>query len=157
MKKYLIFLLLLLSAGCLFALDGMFIGLGVDTKANTREGTTIGGDFQIGLELNRSFALGLETVFTHDTRTVGALEVEALFRYNLPIKIKGPFLQLEAGTVIFFEYGDIFPAFLGGLAAGWRFTIGKNWYIEPTVRGGYPFIWGAGLAAGIRLPFSKKS
>jgi hypothetical protein len=39
--------------------------------------------------------------------------------------------------------------FSGGLAAGWRITLKDNFYIEPFVRGGYPYGWGAGIMAGI--------
>jgi hypothetical protein len=61
----------------------------------------------------------------------------------------GLFLQAELGTAIFFKDNDSSPSFLGALAAGWRINMGKNFFIEPVVRGGYPFLWSAGVTIGI--------
>jgi len=36
----------------------------------------------------------------------------------------------------------------GGLTAGLRLEIEKSWYLEPTLRGGYPFVLGTGLTLG---------
>jgi outer membrane protein OmpA-like peptidoglycan-associated protein len=41
------------------------------------------------------------------------------------------------------EFGGIF---------GIRFRLGSHFYLEPYVRAGYPFIGGAGIAAGFRFP-----
>ncbi|MDR0663117.1 MAG: hypothetical protein LBF80_03435 [Spirochaetaceae bacterium] len=35
---------------------------------------------------------------------------------------------------------------------GVRFRFGKHFYIEPYMRGGYPFLAGGGLVAGFRFP-----
>jgi hypothetical protein len=77
-----------------------------------------------------------------------------------PKDIDGPFVQLEAGSVVLFERGysekpEAFPAFSGGLSIGWRFNLGEKWYIEPAARGGYPHIWGGGITAGIRFEKRK--
>jgi hypothetical protein len=39
---------------------------------------------------------------------------------------------------------------LGGFRAGYRFILG-GFYIEPYIRAGYPFLFGAGLMTGIRI------
>ena len=148
--KRLCILYLLCAAGSLFALSG-FAGLDAETKSNTREGAAAGGGVSFGVDLNRHFSLGLKTAFTFNMDTVSALEPAILFRYHLPLKIFGPFVQAELGTVVFFEYGKSYPAFLGDIAAGWRFNLRKNWYLEPAFRAGYPFIWGGSLSAGLRF------
>jgi hypothetical protein len=50
---------------------------------------------------------------------------------------------------------DTAPLFLGEAVAGWRFSFG-NWYVEPYVRFGVPFIWGAGVSGGYKFDFNKK-
>ena len=140
---------MLLCAANLPALDGAFAGLGAEVSANTREGASVGGGILLGLDLSRRFALGMKVAYYHDADEVGALEPSVLARLYFPLKNTYPFVQANLGTVIFFEYGESFPAFLGSLSAGWRFHPGRSWYIEPSVRGGYPFIWGAGLSVGM--------
>jgi hypothetical protein len=141
----------LFSAGGLSALSGEFAGLGFEGNSNTREGSAFGGSLSIGVDLDHQFSLGLKAVFSSNMDTVTTLEPAAFFRYYLPLKISGLFAQAELGTAIFFEDGESYPAFLGGLAFGWRLNMGKNWYIEPTIRGGYPFVWGVGILAGLRF------
>jgi len=133
----------------LHSLDTWFIGLGAEANAHTREGVAMGGGLSFGLDLNSNFALGLKAVFSHNFATVAAIEPLAFFRYYLPLSISGPFVQAEAGAVVYFERGVAYPAFSGGLAISWRFILGKIIFIEPLFRGGYPYAWGAGLTAGI--------
>jgi len=38
-----------------------------------------------------------------------------------------------------------------GLSFGWWFYMGDNFFIEPSIRGGYPFIVGAALSTGLRF------
>jgi hypothetical protein len=140
---------LIFSIGNLSALSGEFAGLGVEGNANAREGAAIGGNLSLGVNLNSQFSLGIKTVFSSDTGAVSTLEPAAFFRYYLPLKINGFFAQAELGASFFFEDGNSYPAFQGGLSFGWRYNFVKNWYIEPAVRFGYPFVWGAGVLAGL--------
>ncbi|MDR0455897.1 MAG: hypothetical protein LBH20_04335 [Treponema sp.] len=151
MKKFHAMVCLLFVAGGLFAQTGMFAGLGVETNANTREGAALGGGLSFAVDLNRQFSLGLKAAISANLDTIMTLEPAALVRYYIPFKLSGFFAQAELGAAIFFEDGESYPAFLGGLALGWRFNAGKNWYLEPSVRGGYPFVWGIGLQAGLRF------
>jgi len=145
------FFILMFSAGSLSALSGVFAGLGVEGNANTRKGAALGGGISGGVDLDRQFSLGLKTAFSSNMDTVTTLETSAFFRYYLPLKIDGLFAQADIGAAFFFEDGKSYPAFLAGLSAGWRLYLDKNWYIEPLIRGGYPFFWGAGLFAGFRF------
>jgi len=156
MKQVFIFCLLLCAASSLFALD-LSIGIGAEVNANTRSGAAAGGILSFGLELNDLFSAGLVTAFSHNFDSVFTLEPRAFFRYYLPFKIDGLFAQAEFGTSIFIEEDSAYPAVSGGIAAGWRYLINQNFYIEPYLRAGYPFIWGAGLTGGIILPLTKES
>ena len=152
-RSIIIFLLILFflffTIGGLSALSGEFAGLGVEGNANAREGAAIGANLSLGVNLNSQFSLGIKTVFSSDIDAVTTLEPAAFFRYYLPFKFSGLFAQAELGASFFFEDGKSYPAFQGGLSLGWRYYFIKNWYIEPAVRFGYPFVWGAGIIAGL--------
>jgi len=148
---FVFFFILMFSAGSLSALSGVFAGLGVEGNANTREGAALGGALSGGVDLDHQFSLGLKTAFSSNMDTVTTLETSAFFRYYIPLKIDGLFAQADIGAAFFFEDGKSYPAFLAGLSAGWRFYLNKNWYMEPSIRGGYPFFWGAGLIGGFRF------
>jgi hypothetical protein len=140
-----------LVAGGLYALDAWNIGTGAELNANSREGVAAGGGLLFGLELNKRFTAGIKASFFSNMDTVNTMEGQALLRYYLFFPIDGFFVQADAGASVFFEQGESFPAFLGGLSGGWRFLPGKLWYFEPTLRLGYPFIWGIGIGGGVRL------
>jgi len=143
---------LLCMAGSLFAQTTMFVGAGLEANANTREGAALGTSLASAVDLNlwkQMFSAGLKLGFSGNMDTISTLETAALFRYYLPLPINGFFVQAELGSAFFFENGESFPAFLGGLSVGWRYNLGKDWHIEPFARFGYPFIWGIGLQAGI--------
>jgi hypothetical protein len=155
MIKYcILFAVLLLVTVNLSALDGVFTGLGAEVNGNSHEGIAYSGGLSLGLDVNRYFALGLKTMISSYSGMM-ALEQAELIRLYFPLQRPGPFVQAELGAFTFFEDGESYLTFLGGLALGWRFVIGKNWYMEPAVRGGYPFIWGAGISIGLRFPERK--
>jgi hypothetical protein len=65
-------------------------------------------------------------------------------RFNL-------FLQAGAGAGIYYFYGEkaeTSPLFLGEGLFGIRMQLGKRFFIEPYIRGGYPSLWGAGIVIG---------
>jgi len=144
-----LFVCFLFTVGSLSALSGEFAGLGVECNANTREGTAFGGSLSGGVDLDNQFSLGLRTTFSSNMDTITTLEPAAFFRYYLPLKLNGLFAQAEFGMSFFFEDGNSYPALLGGLAFGWRYNLNKDLYIEPSVRTGYPFLWGVGFLAGL--------
>jgi hypothetical protein len=150
-RTFLCVFLLAASGWCVFAeIPEIFIGLGPETNADTRKGAALGGVITAGMGINKHFAAGLKAGFFCDFNTVNTLEAMGFFRYYLPLPIEGFFVQAELGAPIFFEHGNVFPSFLGSLAAGWRCNLGRMFFLEPSVRGGYPFAWGVGIMVGIR-------
>jgi outer membrane protein OmpA-like peptidoglycan-associated protein len=141
--------------------DGGFAGVGPEINGHARTGFSFGGDLMLGVDLNDYFSAGLKTAFFDNFDTLSAFETLLFFRFylpwlRLPKKTDGPFAQLEAGSVVFFERGyhenlEAFPAFSAGLSVGWRFNLGEHWYVEPATRAGYPHIWGFGVTVGIRF------
>ena len=129
----------------------MFFGVGAEANGNAREAAAMGGTVSAGVEINQRFALGIRKGFFLDTEKFSTLEDSVFFRVNFPLKNSVPFIQAELGSLVIFQDSKSYSAFLGALSAGWRFNFGRFVYVEPSVRGGYPFIWGAGLTAGIRF------
>jgi hypothetical protein len=134
-----------------------FVGLGPEINANSREGIAASFNLSLGLDFGRSFGAGLMTGLSDNFDNLSTLEFRAFFRYYLATEVSalsgfagntGPFVQAEFGTSIFFEKETTTPAFLTGLTLGWRFPINANTYIEPALRGGYPTLWGLGVAIG---------
>ena len=86
------------------------------------------------------------------------LELSFIFRFYLlgAGMYKGPFVQLMTGPSLINRSGSLeIPPNTGaisvGLCLGWRFLFNDRWFIEPAIRGGYPYIAGAGLSAGVRF------
>jgi hypothetical protein len=148
MRQFCFFVLLLFITGNVFAFDSFFIGLGAEANANTREGMAAGGGLSFGADLNRQFALGIKAAYSNNFDTLGNIESAAFFRWY---PLSGLFIQAEAGGAFFFEDSETYPAFLGGITAGWRFALGGNFYLEPAVRVGYPFAWGTGVSVVMQV------
>jgi len=146
-----LFICFLFTVSNLSALSGVFAGLGLEGNANTREGIALGGNLSGGVDLDNQFSLGLKMALSSNMDTVTTLEPAVFFRYYLPLKISGFFAQAELGTAIYIEDNKNYPAFLAGLVFGWHYNVGKNWYIEPSIRGGYPFAWGVGFLVGLHF------
>jgi hypothetical protein len=147
----------ILATGSLYALDAWNIGAAMELNANSRKGVATGGGVLFDLEIDKRFTAGIKTSFFSNMSTLNTLELQGLFRYYLPLPVTGAFVQAETGMSIFFEQGGGFPAFLGGITAGWRIFPGKNWYLEPALRFGYPFIWAIGFGGGMRFEIGGRT
>jgi hypothetical protein len=107
-------------------------------------------------------------VYFDDINEFRTVELNFLLRFYLlratgaeaghqGVSNSGLFLQLNGGPVIFARNTDdiTMPSktgtFSGGLSLGWRFHLGRYFFLEPAVRGGYPYMAGAGLSAGARF------
>ena len=133
-----------------------FIAPLAEVLAYSRKGPTFGGGFSIGA--GSGVAMGARLLYAADTESVNTLELAFFMRFYIfgSQASHGPFVQLTAGAAMFaYESALSIPADVGtisaGLAAGWRFLLGNRFYLEPAVRGGYPYIIGAGLSAGFRF------
>ena len=105
-------------------------------------------------------SLGLKVIYCSDiNNNLRTLEINFLTRLYLPRLTghSGLFLQFAFGPVLFTPGNEniAVPSGLGvfsaGASLGWRFIFGRNFFLEPAIRGGYPFIAGLGLAAGVRF------
>jgi len=102
-------------------------------------------------------SIGLKAAwFIDGNMEVNTLELNLIFRWYFLRPISGLFIQFNGGPAIFLQSESFtIPSRLGavsaGLSLGWRFLLGRYWFIEPSIRGGYPFLAGAGLSGGLRF------
>lgn len=118
---------------------------------------SFGGGLSFGY--GSGVSIGIKAAFFIDLESLSTIEITFLLRaYFLGANAySGPFLQLSVGPSLFFKPDDSLtvPSELGmisaGLGFGWRFLLKNRWFIEPAIRGGYPFIAGGGFSAGVRF------
>ena len=121
-------------------------------------GVSSGVGIAIGYGSGTSIGLKAAWLFNVDGQ-VNFMELNALFRVYLSEgqTNSGLFIQIAGGPAIFFGKDEnvSFPAILGipsfGVTAGWRFIMGKYFFLEPSIRAGYPYIAGISLSAGVRF------
>jgi hypothetical protein len=135
-----------------------WLGLGGEAAMFGTSGFSYGGSFAFGYGVGVS--VGLKAAYFFDNvENIDVLELNFLLRFYLRglTFSSGPFVQVLAGSAVFFrrETGFAIPAQWGipsaGACFGWRFNIGKVFFAEPYIRGGYPYIFGGGVAAGVRF------
>ena len=167
-KKSLLILVLifLISANKIFAeneisvqnssKEDFWISFGADAGLYSSNSISFGGGFSIGYGTGSSF--GFKAAWYFSPEGMDTLELSLILRFYLFGKdaYSGPFLQFIGGPVLFNNEGNFtIPADSGamsaGLIAGWRFICNDKWFVEPAIRGGYPYLFTAGVSAGIRL------
>jgi len=134
----------------------MGIGLGAEWNMNSREmfagGAVLSLDFNLPMA---PLALGITGTVSSNFTDGLVVEASALFRwYFLGKKWSGFFAQADLGAAFIIEDEETTPLFMGGLRAGYRFPLGM-FYVEPYGRVGYPFMFGIGVLAGIRIGGDK--
>ena len=111
-----------------------------------------GGGLAIGY--GDGAAMGIRALYYMDLDNLTVLETTALVRFYIS-DFKGNsglFLQIDGGSAFFFkEDTDMRMVMSIGLSIGWRFLINKEWYVEPYVRGGFPYLAGIGVSSGFRF------
>jgi hypothetical protein len=130
-------------------------------------GMAIGGGAAIGY--GDGLAFGLKVVYWNDLKEIRALELNFLARFYCFSLTKaeiqrtsvlghsGLFVEFSGGPIIYAkgENNIAMPSetvtISTGLSLGWRFLFGGHFFAEPYIRGGYPYIAGAGLSAGVRF------
>jgi hypothetical protein len=129
----------------------------------------IGGGAALGY--GDRVAFGLKVIYWDDMDEVRSLELNFLVRFYFftPARAEapsgaratappsGPFIQFNIGPVFFAwnEQNITMPSETvmtsAGLSLGWRFLFGRLFFIEPVIRVGTPYLFGAGLSAGVRF------
>ena len=135
--------------------EDFWISAMAETNRYSVTNIAFGGGASIGY--GDGAALGLNVIYCIDLDKLRTLELNFLVRLYLP-RLSGHsgfFVQFLCGPALFTPDDDAIevPSDLGkfsvGLSLGWRFLLGKYFFLEPAIRGGYPYIAGLGLSAGI--------
>jgi hypothetical protein len=131
---------------------GFSLGAGLEGNMNTLSAVASGASLSLVFNLNQSLGLGFKGTVSYNFDRILTVEPGALFRwYAIPMgEGAALFFQADLGVSLIIDDGSLFPAPMESLSAGIRFSMGSL-VIEPAVRAGYPFIWGAGLTLGYRF------
>lgn len=134
--------------------EEFFIALGGEALLYGREQLAYGGGFTLGY--GTGISLGMKLLVTVDRESFFCTELLFFIRfYTFGFKTNtGLYIQLNGGPLIVSDGKPEISGFgsiSAGLTAGWRIPIGKSWFVEPFIRGGYPYIIGAGLSGGMRF------
>ncbi|GHV69545.1 hypothetical protein AGMMS49928_12210 [Spirochaetia bacterium] len=133
------------------------LSLGLEISRYSLKGVSFGpvlaGEYRFS-----SLAAGAALGFFHDFDDYMTFEPGAFLRWfpftRSGALIKGLYAEGRVGAALMLHDDDMKTLVMGSLGAGWRFDLGDSWYVEPNLRGGYPFLVGVGVAAGWR-PKSK--
>ncbi|MCL2411880.1 MAG: hypothetical protein FWC97_09595, partial [Treponema sp.] len=126
----------------------------------SQTGYAYGGSIALGY--GSGTALGLRVAFfSNNEENVSVLEINFLLRHYLSSVLGlptygGPFVQLMAGPSLYNRPGDFsIPSNTGtistGVGLGWRFIFANRVFVEPFVRGGFPYAFGAAVSAGFQF------
>lgn len=157
------FFLVFSGKGQVFALNGaaeredLWVCPGAEIAMFSISRPAYGGGMTLGYGSGAS--IGIKAAYLLDPNgRVSTLELNFLLRFYFlgATSCSGPYIQINGGPAFFAKnYSLAFPSEFGvvsaGLSLGWRFLIGQYFFIEPTVRGGYPYIVGGGLFAGFHF------
>ena len=133
-----------------------WISLNGDGAMYGAEGLAFGGGIALGYGSGSS--IGIKAVWYFSSDQINTLEINFIVRFYLrgSQAYSGPFIQFMGGPT-FFGYMEsaAIPSEIGmisaGFSFGWRFLFADRWFVEPSVRAGYPYIAAAGIAAGVRF------
>ena len=123
-------------------------------EANFYTKDKVGAGGGLALSYGDGIAFGVKGLYFMDFDKLTTLEILTTIRfYILDFNgNRGLFAEIDGGPAFFFEDGEDMKGMIsGGLCVGWRFLFKKHLYVEPFVRGGYPFVAGAGVSGGFRF------
>ena len=140
------------------------------------DGTSYQAVFDPKLRLSPALMLGSKNSFNMSTDGIITLETQAFLRWNIfgfPKRDPGffqqyfnVFIQGGVGLLGSIKGPDDLnvpnkkktrASLLFDGTLGMTIPLGQRWVIEPSVRGGYPFIWGAALTFGYKFPVPQRT
>lgn len=132
-------------------------GIGEINK-NSIEFVAPAAGLSFDFSLWRKFSIGAKVLLSYDyhekQNQILTIETLGTLRYYIVSfsgePISGIYLEAQAGASSLLVDSKLKTVFNAGGAAGYRFTLG-SFYVEPEIRFGYPYMCGAGLAAGMRF------
>ena len=127
------------------------------------EGMSFGLVLDPRVTLSPAFMVGSKNVINFSNDDIVALESQAYLRWNFLRPGKGErqanvFVQGGLGLLAAYRGSDVRRtrgSVLADLTAGITIPLSDRWHIEPSIRGGFPFIAGASVTAGVKFPLRQ--
>lgn len=134
------------------------LGFILEANKNSLSKIAPGGGVSFDYNVTRHFSLGIRALVSYDAfekeNTIYAIEPLGFLRWYAVSPTGEPsaglFAEVQGGAEMLLVNDAFKSTWDAGLALGFRVVTG-NFYIEPILRGGYPYIFGAGLGAGMRF------
>jgi hypothetical protein len=144
-----------------------YLDAGAAVSGSSTDGTAFGIALDPSIALSPAFSMGSKNILSYSAEGVIVLETQAYLRWNFlhtfmeaPPQVK-PFVQAGFGL-----YGaltgpegsrtsrrqDSRSSLLFDGTAGVTIPLSNRWHIEPSLRAGFPFIWGAAVTVGYKIP-----
>jgi len=133
----------------------IWFGVNTDLSFYSTMALAYGGGFTLGYGSGSS--IGIRVTWLFNQEKIDTLELCFILRLYLRGSgfYSGPYLQLLGGPTFFNRDGFTIPSQKGilsaGLGFGWRFLYNDRWFVEPSIRAGYPYIYGFNVSAGVRF------
>lgn len=130
--------------------------LEVNKNSISKLAPAVGVSFEYSI--TRRISLGVKSLVSYDVfekkNTIYAIEPLAVLRWYVVSPTGEPsaglFVEGQAGAELLLVNSNFKGAFSGGVALGFKIPV-RSFYLEPIIRGGYPYMFGAGLSAGLRF------
>lgn len=151
-KKAIIAALLFACAFLVFAQEEnrFSFGIGPEWNMDSRMNFAGGLGASLDVHLDRSLVVGASYGISHNFGQTMVMEAYGIVRVYFPKgSYTGFFAQTDMGAFFLFEENETSILYLTGFRAGYRFTLGKRYYVEPYGRIGFPFMFGIGAMAGV--------
>ena len=134
------------------------LGLTLEANKNSISYVSPAAGITFDYSLLRKLSLGLKVIVSYDflekEHSILAIEPLGFLRWYAVSPTGEPsaglFIEGQIGPELLFVDSDIKTTTSAGLELGFRIPL-QNFYFEPFLRGGYPYIFGAGLSAGFRF------
>jgi outer membrane protein OmpA-like peptidoglycan-associated protein len=142
--------------------EGLSVSLGPDAGLVSLTGLAYGGLLDTGYQFG-AFRTGILASMTYNPE--GQLTGQVFlgsFRWNMfNLKKADIWIEANIGALSIERGGDLDPVnsrgwFAGGLRLGCRWYIVNNWYLEPFIAGGYPYLALAGFVGGIHFQAKRR-
>ena len=123
------------------------VSAGLEANNNNPNGSAFGGVIGADYRPFRFFAVGMKGGFSSNFGKSNTVEAAATAAFVLSARRLDFIVRGAAGVGYVITYENSEAAFLyeGGLGVRVRL---KGFYVEPYVRAGSPFLWGAGVVFG---------
>ena len=161
-KNIIVLLCMLLSAIPLFAQE-FSLGAGAEVNLITLEekSLALSGIINAEMRFGSVFAAGVNIGAGYGWNEFIGIENRIFGRwyYARPANLEF-FFQADAGLLVTFRTGDPLESRGSpsvGLTLGTRINLPGRWYLEPHVRGGYPYLGGLGILMGYSPEPQKSS